>query len=130
MRSNKLYVSLAGLFWFVRQFFIPNPFEVLGDGITVTIKGTPVLLTPDTLNWIAGLGLPAFTYLLVGLYYNRGENPALGSVLYMAFFCIHTWLLHLMSLAYPAYWLMILIGVVYIGIHVVAFILINRRGCI
>ncbi len=126
----KLYSILSFLFWIIRQFFIPNPFEVLGDGITLMINGTPLLLTPDTLNWIAGFGLPAFTFAIVGLYYLRGSEPAAGSILYMVFFCVHTGILHLMSLAYPAIWLIILIGVVYIGLHIAALSLINGTNSI
>lgn len=127
-RTNKikLYRMLSVLFWFIRQFFMPNPFEVLGDGITVIIDEVPILLTPDVLNWIAGLGLPAFTFLVVGLYYESRSAPAAGSLLYMIFFCVHTGILYLMSLAYPAIWLIVVIAVVYIGIHTVV-VIVGRR---
>lgn len=125
-----MYKFLSTLFWVVRQFFIPNPFEVLGDGVTVMINDAPMMLTPDTLNWIAGLGLPAITFAVVGLYYSRSSEPVAGSILYMIFFCVHTGILHLMSLAYPAIWLVVLIGVVYIGLHIAALTLINRNDFI
>lgn len=121
-----MYKILSTLFWFIRQFAIPNPFEVLGDGITVMLDETPLLLTPECLNWIAGLGLPAFTFAVVGLYYSRGEGASWGSFLYMVFFCVHTGILLLMSLAYPAIWLIVLIGVIYIGLHIAVITLINR----
>ena len=78
---------------------------------------TPLLLTPETLNWIAGLGLPALTFAVVGLYYSRGEFPSWGSFLYMVFFCVHTGILHL-------------IGAVYIGLHIAVITLINRNNFI
>ena len=113
-----MYLTVATIFWAIRQFFMPNPFEILGEGITVTIANAPVLLSPDTLNWIAGLFLPALTFALVGRYYSRGSFPALGSVLYMVFFCIHTFILYLMSWVYPSMFLVVLIPLVYIGLHI------------
>ena len=124
----KAYISLSALFWFIRQFFIPNPFEVLGEGITVMIRGAPVLLTPDVLNWIAGGVIPAFTFFIVGLYYIKNSDPVAGSCMYMIFFCVHTGLLHLMALAYPAIWLIVLIFVVYIALHVAVLIRMNEIG--
>lgn len=67
--------------------------------------------------------MPAFTFGTVGIYYSSGEEPAFGSILYMVFFCIHTGILYLMSLAYPAIWLIVLIGVVYIGLHIAVIVL-------
>ena len=121
-----LYGTLSGIFWFIRQFLMPNPFDVLGEGITVAIGGAPFLLSPDALNWIAGLFLPAFTFAVVGLYYARYSFPALGSILYMIFFCLHTFILYLMSWAYPSIFLIVLIGVVYIGLHV-GYLVLERK---
>lgn len=121
--ANKLYLTLSGLFWFIRQFFMPNPFEVLGEGITVTMGSTAILLSPDVLNWIAGLFLPTITFIIVGLYYIRGSFPVGGSILYMAFFCLHNLILYLMSWAYPSEFLIALILIVYIGLHVGVVIL-------
>lgn len=117
---------MSALLWAVRQFFMPNPFEALGEGLEVVLNEVPILLTPDILNWIAGLGLPAFTFLIVGLYYVGGSAPVAGSLLYMFFFCVHTGILHLMCLAYPVTWLIVLIAVAYIGIHLLA-LSIKRR---
>lgn len=122
----KLYKKLSVLFWFIRQFCMPNPFEVLGEGVTVVLNEVPILLTPDILNWIAGLGLPTFTFIIVGLYYISGSAPAAGSLLYMFFFCVHTGILYLMCLAYPANWLVVLISIAYLGVHLVA-LSIKRR---
>lgn len=123
---RKLYLTLAGIFWAIRQFFMPNPFEVLGEGITVTIADAPTLLSPDILNWIAGLFLPAITFGIVAWYYRKGSFPVLGSILYMIFFCIHTFILYLMSWAYPSIFLIVLIGVAYIGLHV-GFEILRRK---
>jgi hypothetical protein len=118
-----MYLTVATIFWFIRQFFMPNPFEVLGEGIAITTLGSPILLTPEILNWIAGLFLPAITFAIVGLYYSRGSCPVWGSVLYMFFFCLHTFILYLMSWVYPSIFFIVLIAVAYIGLHVGVVIL-------
>ena len=115
---TKLYLALSGIFWFIRQFFMPNPFEVLGEGIAITVLGSSLVLTPEILNWIAGLFLPSITFVIVGLYYSRGSCPVWGSLLYMFFFCLHTFILYLMSWAYPYILIIVLIAVVYIALHV------------
>lgn len=121
----KIYSALATIFWLVRQFAIPNPFEALGDGITIMIGEAPLLLTPEILNWIADPILAAITFGVVGLYYIKGSEPALGSILYMVFYAVHIGLLYLMLSVYPIVWLMVLIGVVYIGLHI-GMIVLNR----
>lgn len=121
-----MYLTVATIFWVIRQFFMPNPFEVLGSGIAITILGSPILLTPEILNWIAGLFLPALTFAIVGLYYSRGSCPAWGSFLYMFFFCLHTFILYLMSWGYPSILFIVFIAVVYIGLHVAINIFKNQ----
>ena len=121
----KIYSALAIIFWFVRQFAIPNPFEALGEGLTIAIGEAPLLLTPELLNWIADPIIAAITFAVVGLYYIKGSEPALGSILYMFFYAVHIGLLYLLLSIYPIVWLMVLIGVIYIGLHIGAFILNN-----
>ena len=99
----------------IRQFYIPNPFEALGDGLVVNVGNTMSVLSPEVLNWMATLFLPAVTYAVVGLYYDRGSNPALGSFLYLLFYCVHTLLLWLVSLAGFAIWAVALTLVLYVG---------------
>ena len=118
----KIYSFLAAIFWFIRQFIFPNPFNALGEGITVCIGENHLLLSPELLNWFADPVIGAVTFLIVGIYYVSGTNPTLGSGLYMLFYAIHIGLMFLMLLVYPTVWLMILIGIIYIGLHVAFFI--------
>ena len=124
--NMKIYAFLSMVFWLIRQFYMPNPFEVLGDGVTIVLYEVPILLTPYILNWLAGLVLPFFTFGVTGLYYISRSNPALGSVLYMGFFCVHVGILHLMSSIYPLYWLIVLIILAYVALHIMALILKSR----
>mgnify|MGYP006932497471 CR=1 FL=1 len=123
-----MYKFIAFISVILRQFVIPNPFEALGEGLTVTIDKTPMLLSPVLLNWIAEPCLHAITFAVVGLYYHRGENPAAGSGLYLLFYCIHTFIIWLMSLAGFATWAVVLILVGYVVCHVLAGVLRNRMN--
>ena len=122
-----MYRFLKVAMWFIRQFAIPNSFNVLAPGITVYISGAPLLLTPDILNWVAGLFIPGLSFALAGLFYCRGDDePTKGSLLYMLFFITNTIALALMSAAYPWWWLVALIGVAYlVGVGYLSFVLRN-----
>ena len=82
-----------------------------------------IILSPELLNWIADPIIAAFTFGIVGLYYISRSDPALGSILYMFFYAIHIGLLYLTLSIYPVFWLMVLIGIIYIGLHITAIIL-------
>jgi len=86
---------------------------------------TPILLSPEVLNWIADPIIAAFTFVVVGLYYISKSDPALGSILYMFFYTLHIGLLYLILSIYPAVWLMVLIGVIYIGLHITVTVMKN-----
>ena len=123
----KIYAFLSTLFWIIRQFAIPNPFEALGDGLTIMIGETPFLLTPEILNWIADPIVFVITYGVVGLYYTKGSLPAIGSVLYMFFYALHIGLIYLLLHIYPMIWLIIVIGIIYVALHITILILLNGR---
>ena len=121
----KIYSALATIFWLVRQFAIPNPFEALGEGLTITIGEAPLLLPPELLNWIADPIIAAITFAVVGLYYIKGSEPALGSILYMVFYAVHIGLLYLLLNIYPIIWLMIVVAVIYIALHITILVIKN-----
>ena len=112
-----MYKLIAAISILIRQFCLPNPFEALGDGLTVNIGEALILLTPRVLNLLAEPFMHAVAFAIVGLYYHRGSDPAVGSFLYLLFYCIHTFLLRLMSLSGFATWAVLLIIVLYIVCH-------------
>lgn len=122
----KLYTTLAGLFWLYRQYAIPNPFEVLGEQIIFTIGEITVPLTPDVLNWLADPIIFAITFGIVGIYYERGSFPVLGSILYMFFYCLHMAGIYFLLSLYPMVWLIIIILVLYVVLHICGFVIKNR----
>ena len=81
-----LYAIIAVFGMFVRQFMLPDPFEPLGEGIVV--KG--VLLSPIILNWIAEPILHIISFVEVGIVYQKGEMPGLGSLLYLMAYVVNT----------------------------------------
>ena len=59
----------------VRFAYMPNPFGSIENGEVYNILAEPVL-------HIA-------TFFVVGLFYDRGSEPALGSLLYLIFYFVH-----------------------------------------
>ena len=81
----------------VRTFVLPNPFEQLPEPFNITVMTTQIAIPADLLNWIVEVPLHLITFAIVGLYYEKGSNPAIGSLLYMLFYCIHTAMLYIMA---------------------------------
>ncbi len=126
MIKIKIYKLIAVFFFIIRQFYIPNPFDALGDGCTLYITQIPFIIPPSLLNMLAEPFIQAITYSIVGLYYRRGSNPFFGSVLYMIFYCIHIFILWILSLVRFNIGISIIVIVVYIMIHIICLILSNR----
>lgn len=126
MIKIKLYKLIAVFFFIIRQFYIPNPFDALGDGCTLYITQIPFIIPPSLLNILAEPFIQAITYSIVGLYYRRGSNPFLGSVLYMIFYFIHIFILWILSLVRFNIGISIIAIVVYIMIHIICLIFLNR----
>ncbi len=106
-----MYCIIPFISIIVRQFLLPNPFEPLGD---VSVHGA--VWTPETFNLVAGFVLPSIAFLTTRIYYDGGEH-AVGSLLFLFFYCMYVGMLHLMSLAHFAWWAVALIIVGYIGLH-------------
>lgn len=79
-----MYGIIASLSIFIRNFMLPNPFEAYPLGLAY--------------NWLAGIIMIPLTFVTVGLLYEKGSNPALGSFLYLVFYLVYTGLLMLCSL--------------------------------
>lgn len=112
-----MYKIIAAISVFIRMFYLPNPFEALGSGLVVNIGEASILLSPEVLNLVAESFIHIVTFSVVGLYYDRGSAPAVGSLLYLVLYCIHIFLLYLMSLVEFAMWAVVLIVVLYILCH-------------
>lgn len=106
-----MYQFVSSISFFVRQFLLPNPFEPM-----------PLALI---YNWVAGAMLYPFTFAVVGMFYERGSDPAWGSFLYLFFYAVHTGLLMLTGYFGWSQWAIVIIAGAYIGI----LILIKTKLC-
>ena len=57
-----MYALMMTISTIVRQFCIPNPFEALGEGLTILVGESPILLSPTLLNWFAEPIMYLITY--------------------------------------------------------------------
>ena len=113
-----MYKFIAALSVIIRTFYLPNPFEAVGD-IAIPFMGTAIAIPPIVINYLAAPILHVITYGVVGLYYTRHKNsPTFGSFLYLVFFCIHVGLLYLMAQLGFAAWAVVLILIVYAMAHI------------
>ncbi len=107
-----MYKIISLLSIIIRQFLLPNPFETLVNG--------------ELYNWLATALLVPLTFFIVGLFYERGSAPELGSLLFLIFYLIHTGLLMLCSVFSFNTVVCVVIGIVYVGILIGGVILKNR----
>ena len=112
-----MYAVIATISLIIRQFIISNPFEVLGEGITLVLDNSEILITPEVLNWIVEPAIHAITFAVVGIHYEVESFPALGSILYLVFYWVHVWLIRLMALSGFSVGIVLLIAILYIAIH-------------
>ena len=77
----------------MRNLAIPNPFDNL-QGQTFEIYGIEFPVIPKVINILVEPILGVFTFIIVGLYYDRSEKtPLKGSILYLFFYWIHVGLI-------------------------------------
>lgn len=91
-----MYKIIALVSVIIRNAFLPNPFDPLGD-IVINIASASFTITPDLLNWIIEVPLHLFTFAVVGLYYLKGSCPSIGSIFYLIFYVIHVFLIYICS---------------------------------
>lgn len=107
-----MYKIISLLSVFIRQFLLPNPFAALPNG--------------ELYNWIATALLVPISFIIVGLFYEARSAPALGSILFLIFYLLHTGLIALCGVFNFNTIACIVIGVTYVGILIGAVISKNR----
>ena len=65
MIKINLYKLIAVIFFIIRQFYIPNPFDALGDGYTLYVNQIPFIIPPLLLNMMAEPIIQVITYNIV-----------------------------------------------------------------
>ena len=94
-----MYKLMSVISIFIRQFYLPNPFECFGDMALVY-------------NWIAEPFVHIISFALVGTVYKRGSAPTIGSILYLITYYIVIsvlWILGQFSFAWWAISIMIIL---------------------
>lgn len=72
---------------FLRTYIFPNPFvEIIELYLANTILSSSAVMLADIFNFYMGATiLHLVCYNLVGVIYEKGEAPAMGSILYVVF---------------------------------------------
>lgn len=98
-----MYKIMMVISMFVRQFYLPNPFECFGEWAWLY-------------NILAEPLMHSIAFGLVGLVYTRGSAPAIGSFLYLVAYTAVTGILTLMGVYSFAWWwvLIVLVGAIFI----------------
>ena len=97
MKKLSLYVIITIISVIVRQFFLPNPFECFGD-IALLI------------NWIAEPIIQVVAYRVVGMFYDKGSAPVIGSLLYMITYALIIGLLWMLGIfSFALWWVLIIV---------------------
>lgn len=94
-----MYKIVSTISAFIRVFLFPNPFTKLFEiYLANTTFSTSAIILADMFNlFIGGAILCAICYPLVGIIYNRGEAPAVGSLLYGVLVLINSFLISWVS---------------------------------
>ena len=101
-----MYKLVVIISYWIRTFYLPNPFASLGDNIMVPIGMFDFPIPTNAINMFFGSAvLVPITFCIVGRFYHKGEDsPIKGSLLFLLFYTIHNGLVYLASLADFAWW--------------------------
>lgn len=76
-----MYSIISLISAWIRQFYLPNPFATI---ITNSLYA-------DIFNiFVGGFILHKLSYGITSIYYNKGENPIIGSISYFIWYVINT----------------------------------------
>ena len=113
MKRLYVYGAISIISVFIRQFILPNPFECFGEQASI-------------INWIAEPIIQVISYVLVGLVYKKGSNPAFGSFLFLLTYALFVGTLWLLGLFDFAWWWVLITIVVLISVLIGIWWLIER----
>lgn len=103
---------------FIRQYMIPNPFQILGDEVTIMVNHNTWRISTIMLNLFAELLIFWCTRIVVKLYYDNSSEAVVGSFLYLIFYCIHIFILYLFAVVQFNVFVMTGILTLYVSMHV------------
>ncbi len=103
-----IYAIVAVISAFIRQFYLPNPFECFGNySFIINLVAEPII------HFVA--------FNLVGVFYQKGSFPAWGSILYLIMYALITGILWIMGLfSFAWWWVLIVVLAVIVLINVIS----------
>ena len=104
-----LYGAVSFVSFLIRNFFLPNPFEMYGE-------------KAFWYNLIAEALVHLIAFAITGKFYEKGTRPAVGSILYLVFYAAIMLWLWLISLALFSWWsiVLLIIAVIIISLLITA----------
>jgi len=106
----------------VRQCYLPNPYENIIDN-----SGFAMLFN----ILIGGIILHKLSFWITGIYYDRGDLPAVGSLSYLIWYIINTAIFTFVGgLISNFYWFFFVLVFIYAFIFYIVFKLSNRHSYI
>ena len=109
-----MYQIISALNGFIREEMIPNPFEFISENQLIVILFTYL---------IGGTILHIISFKMCGVFYKRGQARVLGSIGYMFFFTLNTFIIIKVSEWFNG---ILLIGIIYALIVFIIFILLYK----
>lgn len=100
---KSLYGVATIVSFLIRQFVLPNPFECFGEKAIL-------------INWIAEPILQVVAYMLVGLVYQKGDMPAIGSALFLITYAALVGVLWVLGAFRFAWWWILLLTAAFIAV--------------
>lgn len=79
-----MYQIVSVLNGFIREEMMPNPFEFIFDNPIIVLIFTSLIGSKILKN---------LAYSMCGIFYNKGDAPILGSILYMIFWRLNVYIL-------------------------------------
>lgn len=95
--------GIISFFSFVIRLLLSNPFTPLGEIST-------------GLNLAAGAAFVPISYYMVRSIYDKGSEPIIGSILFLAVYSMNTGVTYIVCRAHPTIWLMIAIVIAYFAL--------------
>ena len=128
---NCIYKVFAFISFLVRNLAIPNPFDSLQSQY-IEINGLEFPVIPEIINILVEPILGVFTFIIVGLYYDRSEKtPLKGSVLYFIFYWIHVGFISVIVKFNFSALSIFLVAVFYVILHILISVITSKlRKCL
>jgi len=117
-----MYFIISTICSLIRFFLLPNPFDPLFVDLKIDFMGLSILIPPECSIFLKVMIEPfiwKIAYANVGLYYDkRIDPPFYGSILYLLFYTMITFLLFFMSCFSFALWSIIVAAAAYVGVQI------------